>query len=325
MVTSSLLVLAVTTVMSLGLGSHFVPPRVVLDALLHFDPTNNNHLIIRSSRVPRAALCVVVGVGLGIAGAVMQSLTRNPLAEPGLLGLNAGASLAVVVAISFFGVTQLAGYLGFAFAGAALAAVGVYALGTAHRSGATPARMALAGAAISIVLSAITTSILLSRESAYDQFRFWAVGSLQGRGLDVTTTVLPFIAIGVLGALVLARPLNALSLGDDTARSLGVSAPLTRAGGGAAVVLLAGASVAAAGPIGFIGLVAPHAVRILVGPDHRQLIPATLVVGPTVLMVADVLGRSVIAPAEIQTAIAAAIIGGPVFVALIRGNRRIAG
>ncbi|WP_307866391.1 FecCD family ABC transporter permease [Leucobacter chromiisoli] len=323
--TASLVVLAVATVLSLGLGSHPVAPGAVVDALLRFDPSDDDHLIVVSSRLPRAALCIVVGVGLSVAGAVMQSLTRNPLAEPGLLGLNAGASLAVVVGIVFFGVTDLVGYLGFAFLGAALAAVAVYALGTAHRSGATPARMALAGAAIAMFLSAITTAVLLSRESAYDQFRFWAVGTLQGRGLEVTATVLPFIAVGAVGALLLARPLNALALGDDSARSLGVSAPLSRGGGGLVVVLLAGAATAAAGPIGFIGLVAPHVVRMLVGSDHRFLIPATLVVGPATLMVADVLGRVVIAPGEIPTAVAAAIIGGPVFVALVRSRRKIAG
>lgn len=323
-VTASIIVLAVTTVLSLGLGSHHVPASTVIDALLHYDSTNDDHLIVVSSRLPRAALCVVVGVGLAVAGAVMQSLTRNPLAEPGLLGLNAGASLAVVIGIVWFGVTNLVGYLGFAFAGAAVAAVVVYALGTAHRSGATPARMALAGAAVAMFLSAITTAVLLSRESAYDQFRFWAVGTLQGRDLGVTATVLPFIAAGALGALILTRSLNALALGDDSARSLGVSAPLARGGGGLVVVLLAGSATAAAGPIGFIGLVAPHAVRMLVGSDHRYVIPATVVVGPATLMVADVLGRVVIAPAEIPTAVAAAIIGGPVFVALVRSKRKVA-
>lgn len=323
--TVSAVVLAVATVLSLGLGSHAIAPSTVIDALLRFDPGNDDHLIVMRSRVPRAALCLVVGVGLGAAGAVMQALTRNPLAEPGLLGLNAGASLAVVVTITAFGITTIGGYLVAAFVGAALAAVAVYALGSAHRSGATPARMALAGAAIAMALAALTTAILLSRESAYDHFRFWSVGSLQGRGLEITGTVLPFVVLGALGALLLARPLNALALGDDAARSLGMSAPLVRLGGAAVVVLLAGSATAAAGPIGFIGLVAPHAVRMLVGSDHRVLMPVTLLIGPTVLMVADVLGRIVIAPAEIPTAVAAALIGGPVFVFLVRRNRRIAG
>ncbi|UOR00342.1 iron chelate uptake ABC transporter family permease subunit [Leucobacter allii] len=229
------------------------------------------------------------------------------------------------MAISFFGVSELAGYLWFAFVGAAVAAVAVYALGTAHRSAATPARMALAGSAIAMAVGAVTTSILLSRESAYDQFRFWAVGSLQGRPLEVTGAVLPSVALGVAGALALIRPLNALALGDDAARALGASAPAIRLGGGLVVVLLAGAATAAAGPIGFVGLVAPHLVRLLVGSDHRALLPGTIVLGPAILMVADVLGCIVIAPAELPTAVAAALIGGPVFVALIRTNRRIAG
>ncbi len=321
LVTGALAVLAVVGVLGLGIGSHPVPPADVLDALLHYDPTNNDHLLVVASRLPRAVLGVVVGAALGLAGALMQAVTRNPLADPGLLGVNAGAAFAVVLAIAYLGVVDVGGYLPFAFAGAAVAAVGVYALGSAHRSQATPARMALAGAAVAIVIGAMTSAVLMSHQSAFNRFRYWAVGSLQGRGLDVVAVIAPFVLVGVVLALVLARPLNAVALGEDASRSLGVNPVLTRGGSALAVVLLAGAATAAAGPIGFVGLAAPHIVRGVVGPDQRLVLPATLVVAPAFLLTADVLGRWLIAPGELQTGIAAAVLGGPLFVALVRSRR----
>jgi iron complex transport system permease protein len=317
----ALAVLVVAGVGGLAVGSHPIEPAAVVEAIVAYDPTDGDHTIVVASRIPRTVLGVVVGVCLGLAGALMQAVTRNPLAEPGLLGINAGASLAVVIGIGYLGVTTVAGYLPLAFLGAAITAVGVYLLGTAHRSQGTPVRMALAGAAISIVLGALTRSILLGDQAAFNQFRYWAVGSLQGRGFDVIGTVLPFALLGVAITLLLARSLNAVALGDETSRALGVNAGLVRGASALAVVLLAGAATAAAGPIAFVGLAAPHIVRSIVGPDQRLLLPATLVVAPAFLVAADVIGRWAIAPGELQTGIAAAILGGPVFVLLVRSRR----
>ncbi len=313
--------LAVAGVGGLAIGSHPVPLGTTIDAIFHYDPTNSDHLIVVKSRVPRLVLGIVVGAALGAAGALMQAVTRNPLAEPGLLGVNAGAAFAVVIAIGYLGVTTVGGYLWFAFIGAALSSVLVYLLGTAHRSQGTPVRMALAGAAISVLLLALTNSMLLGNQAAFNQFRYWAVGSLQGRGLDVTVIVLPFVLAGVAITLVLIRPLNAIALGEDASRALGVNPGVTRAGAAIAVVLLAGAATAAAVPIGFVGLAAPHIVRSLVGPDQRLLLPTVLVVAPAFLVAADTVGRWAIAPGELQTGIAAAVLGGPVFVMLVRSRR----
>ncbi len=187
----SIVVIVLASVGGLVIGSRNIPVSTVLDAVLSYDAGNNEHLIVIESRLPRTILGLVVGAALGLAGALMQSITRNPLADPGLLGVNAGASAAVVIAIAYLGVTSVGGYLWFALVGAAVASVGVYMLGSAHRSAATPARMALAGAAVATAITALTSMVLISNEAAFNQFRFWAVGSLQGRGGDVIVTVLP--------------------------------------------------------------------------------------------------------------------------------------
>lgn len=320
----SLVLIVVGGVLGLMIGSHSIPAGTVLEALRSYDPGIDDHRIVILSRLPRTVIALLVGLALGLAGSLMQSVTRNPLADPGLLGINAGASAAVVVAIAFLGVSTVQGYIWFAFGGAALTSLLVYMLGSAHRSAATPARLALAGAAVSVALGAVVGAILISHEQAFNTFRYWAVGSTLGRGLDVALVVLPFIAVGVLVSLVLIGSLNAVALGEDVARSIGATPGLARAGSALAVVLLAGAATAAAGPIGFVGLAAPHIVRAIVGPDHRYLIPGVLVVGPAFLVVADVIGRAVVAPQELQTGISVAILGGPLFVALVRSRRMAA-
>ena len=314
-------VLVVATIGSLALGSHRIPPAAVLDALTDYDATDPDHVIVRHARLPRTVLGLLVGLALGLAGMLMQSVTRNPLADPGLFAVNAGAAGAVVVAIAVFEIVEPTQYVWFAFGGAAIAATLVYLLGSAHRSGATPARMALAGAALSVAIAAGIDVVLLSYEGVFFQFRFWSVGSLQGRDLGVAAAVLPFIAVGVVTALALVRRLNAMALGDELAGSLGAQPATTRAVSAVAIVALAGAATAAAGPIAFVGLAAPHIARVVVGGDHRMLVPAVAVVGPAFLLSADVVGRWVIAPAEIPSGIAAAIFGGPVFVALVRSRR----
>jgi iron complex transport system permease protein len=314
-------VLLLVTFASVAYGSKSIGLSTVWDGLWQFDPTNNDHLIVRSLRVPRTAIGLAVGAALGLSGAVMQGLTRNPLADPGILGIEAGASLAVVAAISGLGVATLNGYVGFALLGAAVASVIVYGLGSLGRGGATPVKLALAGSALTWLFSSLTSAILLVDVAALDEYRFWVVGSLAGRGSDIAVQILPFLGVGTLLALGSARALNALALGEDVARSLGQRVGLARAVAALSVVVLCGASVAAAGPIVFIGLTIPHVARAICGPDHRWLLPWSMVLGPVLLLGSDVIGRIVARPGELQVGIITAIIGAPFFVLLVRRRR----
>lgn len=314
-------VLAVVALASIAYGSKPIPLAVVLDGIFRFDPTLSDHLIVQSLRIPRTIVGIMVGAALGLAGAVMQGVARNPLADPGILGVNAGASLAVVVGIYVFGIGSLLGYVWFAFAGAAVASVVVYALGSMGREGATPVKLALAGAAMSAFLASITTAILIIDVATLDQYRFWAVGSLAGRNGEIARQVAPFMAVGVVMALAAGRLLNALALGDDVARSLGQRVGLARAFSAIAVVLLVGAAVAAAGPIGFVGLTIPHVARAITGPDYRWVLPYSMVLAPILLLGADVIGRVVARPGELQVGIVTALIGAPFFVALVRRRK----
>jgi iron complex transport system permease protein len=314
-------VLLLVAFASVAYGSKSIGLGTVWDALWHADPTSNDHLIVRSLRMPRTAIGLAVGAALGLSGAVMQGLTRNPLADPGILGIESGAALGVVVAISALGVSTLQGYVGFALLGAALASVIVYGLGSLGRGGATPVKLALAGSALTWLLSSLTSAILLLDLSTLDEYRFWVVGSLAGRGSDIAVQVLPFLLVGTVLALGSARALNALALGEDVARSLGQRVGVARAVAALSVVILSGASVAAAGPIVFIGLTIPHVARAICGPDHRWLLPWSLVLGPILLLGADVIGRLVARPGELQVGIVTAVVGAPVFVALVRRKR----
>ncbi len=317
----ALAALAGVLLASVAVGAKGIAPGVVLDALLRPDLALEDHVIVQDLRLPRTALGLLVGVALGLAGAVMQGLTRNPLADPGLLGVNAGAALAVVLAIHLVGVATPLGYVWFAFGGAAAAAVLVYALSATGREGATPVKLALAGAAVSALLASATTAVLLLDVRTLDQFRFWAVGSLAGREADVAVQLAPFILAGAVVALACGRVLNALALGDDVARSLGQRVGLARAGCALAIVLLVGAGTAAAGPIAFVGLTVPHVARAICGPDHRWVLPYSAVLAPVLLLGSDVLGRVVASPGELQVGIVTAVLGGPVFVALVRRRR----
>ncbi len=320
----ALLALAGVLLASVAVGAKGIAPGVVLDALLRPDPAVEDHVIVQDLRLPRTALGLLVGVALGLAGAVMQGLTRNPLADPGLLGVNAGAAFAVVLAIHLLGIASPLGYVWFAFAGAAVAAVLVYALSATGREGATPVKLALAGAAVSALLASATTAVLLLDVRTLDQFRFWAVGSLAGREGAVALQLAPFAVAGAVVALACARVLDALALGEDVARALGQRVGAARAACALAVVLLVGAATAAAGPIAFVGLTVPHVARAICGPGHRWLLPYSAVLAPVLLLGADVLGRVVASPGELQVGIVTALIGGPVFVALVR-RRRLAG
>ncbi|MGH9153613.1 MAG: FecCD family ABC transporter permease [Acidimicrobiales bacterium] len=312
--------LTLAALASVAYGSKPIPFGTVLDAFFAFDGAND-HLIVRSLRVPRTAIGLGAGMALGLAGAVMQGVTRNPLAGPGILGVNAGASLAVVVAIYAFGISDLSVYVWFAFVGTLGASVLVYGLGSLGREGATPVKLALAGAAVTALLSALTSAVLLLDIATLDQFRFWVVGSLAGRDGDIVRQVAPFLVAGAVLALGSARSLNALSLGDDVARSLGSRIGAARAVSATSVVLLVGSAVAAAGPIGFVGLTVPHVARAICGPDYRWVLPYSAVLAPLLLLVADIVGRVLARPAELEVGIVTALVGAPFFIALVRRRK----
>lgn len=314
--------LAVAVLLSLALGAKSIPLADVVRDLFH-DDGSQNATIVHELRVPRTLLGLAVGIALGLAGALMQALTRNPLADPGLLGVNAGAAAAVVIAVGLFGISGLTGYVWFAFLGAGTAAVVVYLLAAGGRGGATPVRLALAGMAVTAALLALTQAITLLDRDAFETWRFWWVGSLAGRDGETLAGVAPFLLAGTVLALLLARPLNALALGDDAGRALGAHVHRTRLLGGIAITLLCGAATAAAGPITFIGLTIPHVARAIVGPDQRWVLAYSLVLAPLLLLVADVAGRLLVRPGELQVGIVCAFIGAPVFVLLVR-RRRIA-
>jgi iron complex transport system permease protein len=253
----------------------------------------------------------------------MQALTRNPLADPGILGVEAGAAAAIVAAVAAFGVTEPSAYIWFSFLGAAVASVGVYVLGSHGRAGATPVRLALAGVAVTAALTAFTNALILLDPEAFDEFRHWVVGSLAGRDLAILAEIGPFLVAGTLIALALARPLNALALGDDSGRALGAHVARTRVVGAVSITLLCGAATAVAGPIVFVGLCVPHMARAIAGPDQRWVLGYSLLLAPILLLTADVIGRVVISPSELEVGVVTALIGAPVFVALVR-RRRIA-
>lgn len=316
----SVAVLFVMMLLSVWIGTKDIPFRVVWDVLWHPDGSSTA-IIIHSYRIPRTLLALLVGAALGLAGALLQALTRNPLADPGLLGINLGAATGVVIAIAFAGVATVLGYVWFALAGAAVASVVVYLLGSAGRSAATPERLVLAGAALSAVLYAFNTAILLLNPRAFDAFRFWNVGSLAGRHMDVLIPVLPFILVGIVLTFALVRPLNALALGEQLAGALGARVARTRLFGAVGVTLLCGAATAAVGPIAFVGLAVPHMARLIVGPDQRWVLPYSAVLAPILLLVSDIIGRTINAPAEVEVGIVTAFLGAPVFLALCRRRR----
>ncbi|WP_225845858.1 iron ABC transporter permease [Streptomyces sp. HPF1205] len=316
----AVVLLAAVTAASIALGARTVPPGHVWHGLFHHTGTDDD-VVIREVRLPRTLLGLLAGSALGLAGATMQTLTRNPLADPGLLGVNAGAAAAVVTAISFFGVTSLTGYVWFALAGAAIVSAVVYVIGGSRS--ATPVRLALAGTAVTALLQGWTGAVELTDNAALDRMRFWQIGSLAGADAATVWRVAPFIAAGALLAFATGRPLNALALGDDAARGLGARPARTRVLALAAVTLLCGAATAACGPIVFVGLMVPHAVRRVTGPDMRWVLPYAAVLAPVLLLGADVVGRLVTRPAELQAGIVTAVLGGPVFIALVRRGRTV--
>ncbi|GIF63728.1 iron ABC transporter permease [Asanoa ishikariensis] len=311
---AALLVLVVLA--SLAVGSNPLSIGRVWHALVAPDG-GEAASVVWDLRVPRTLLGLVVGAALAAAGVLLQALTRNPLAEPRILGISAGASLGVVVAITLFGIGSLTGYVWFGIAGALGAGLLVFGVAARTRDGASPVTLALVGAALEASLGAITAGLLSADTRTFEEFRFWVVGGLTGRDSGVALQVLPFLLTGLVLAAVVARGLDSLALGDDVARGLGTRVGLTRIGGGVAAVLLTGAGVAAAGPIAFVGLAVPHLARFLVGSDQRWVLATSVLLGPALLLTADVIGRVVALPGEVSAGIVTALIGAPLLAVLV--------
>lgn len=280
-------------------------------------------IIIRDLRLPRTLLGLVTGIALGLAGGLIQGHTRNPLADPGILGVSAGAACAVVLAITFLDVTSAAGYIWFALIGALVTSLAVFGLSAVGSRSPSPVSLVLGGAAVAAFLSAITSAVALLDQNTLDAYRFWVVGSVAARGLEILVPLLPFFITGTLLALANAPGLNLLSLGEDVARSLGTSIALNRIVGVTAITLLAGAATAACGPIAFIGLAVPHVARAFTGPDYRWLLPCSALIGAIMLITCDILGRVTARPGELQVGIVLALVGAPFFIALVRRRKLV--
>ncbi|MDN7120990.1 iron ABC transporter permease [Nocardioides sp. ChNu-153] len=306
--------LVVATLASLCIGNRAVDPRALLDA------GHPDHAVM-DARLLRTMVGLLLGAAYGLAGAALQGLTRNPLADSALLGINAGAAFAMVAGITYVGAGSLGGYIWFGFLGAGAAALGVHLVASIGRGGATPAKLVIAGAALTAALTSWTTGILLTSRETLDQIRAWQVGSVAGKQTDAFLTVAPFLVVGIVIALASARVLNALALGDELARGLGRNLARDRAFVGVAVMLLIGGSVALAGPIAFLGLLVPHLVRRQVGGDYAKVLPLSAAWGALLLVVADTVGRFALPPGEVQVGVMTAVIGAPVFILMIRRGR----
>lgn len=317
---AALAALALALLLSMVIGSKDVDVAQLWPAITAYDGSPE-HVIIHDLRFPRTVTGVLVGVALGLSGALIQAMTRNPLADPGILGVNAGAGFFVVLGLALFGVASIQEYIWFSFAGAVVATVAVYIIGSMGRGSATPLRLTLAGVALGAVLGGVASGITLLRPAVFNSMRNWTAGTLSNRGWDVVVTVAPFIVVGTILALALARPLNAVAMGDDTAKSLGANVFRTRTLTIISVTLLCGAATAAAGPIGFVGLMVPHVARWIVGPDQRWILAYTLVLSPVLLLVSDVLGRIILRPGEMQVGIITAFVGAPVLIWLIHRRK----
>ena len=315
--------LLVCVLLSLFVGARVIDPVTTVEALVGFDGSRD-HVIVRDLRLPRTLVALAVGAALAVAGALMQGLTRNPLASPETLGVAQGAALAVVLAIYLVGITSPSGYVWFALAGAVAFTVLAYVLAGSGRGEQTPVRLALSGAVLATVAASWAATIMTIDLRTLDEARFWLVGSVAGRPLGVLAAVLPLLLAGAVLAALLIRPLDALSLGEDTAVALGIDPVRSRLIGAAAVMLLAGGAVAAAGPLAFVGLAVPHLLRRLTGPEHRVLLAGCALVGPALLLLADVVGRIVMRPLELEVGIVTAFLGAPVLIALVRHTRTVA-
>ncbi|GHA36939.1 iron ABC transporter permease [Devosia pacifica] len=310
-----------TALASIGIGARSIAPETVWTALVAFDPQSTDHQIIWALRIPRTLIGIGVGIALGMAGAVLQGATRNPLADPSILGIHAGAAVLVVIGIFIFGLTSFSQYVWLAFAGAGAAMLFVYSVASLGREGATPVKLALAGAATTAALMSVVSAVLLTSLNTLDEIRFWQVGSLAGRDMSIFTQVVPFLLLGTVLAFAIGRTLDGLAMGDDVARGLGQNVAVSRGLAGLAAVILAGGATAAAGPIAFVGLTVPHLARAITGPSYRWILPYSMLIAPLLLLGSDILGRIVAPPGEVQVGIVTAALGAPVFIALVRRRK----
>ncbi|CAI37993.1 FecCD family ABC transporter permease [Corynebacterium macclintockiae] len=320
-----LLLLVVSgTICSFLYGARSIPAEDVWAALRDLPATSSspeevpvNQRVVAELRLPRTILAIIVGAALGVAGALIQGHTRNPLADPGILGISSGAALSVVASYALLGISAPWATAVVAFLGAIAATALVFGLASAGRATVNPLTLVLGGAALSAVLSAITSAFVLTSENNLDRMRFWTVGSLAGRDMNIALSVLPFVVLGLILAFATGPQLNILNLGDDVAAGLGINTAAARLGGMGIIALLAGAATAAAGPLGFIGLVVPHIVRALTGPDYKWILPYSALAGAALLLYADVVGRLIARPGELQVGIVLAFVGAPFFIVLI--------
>jgi iron complex transport system permease protein len=291
--------------------------KMAIDAFTNFDGTNE-HIIIQSVRLPRALIAAAVGASLAIAGVLLQSLTKNPLAAPEIFGINAGAGFAVVITVTLFSISNLQVFTWVSFLGAAVSFIFVYIIGSIGREGLTPMKLTLAGAAMSAMFASMTQGFLVINETALEQVLFWLAGSVSGRKLETLAAVFPYLLAGWVFSLIIAEKLNVLSMGEDVAKGLGLKTGLLKLGAGIIIVLLSGGAVAVAGPIGFLGIVIPHLTRAVVGIDHRWVIPYAGLFGGMLLLIADISSRYIIMPQEVPVGVMTAVIGTPFFVYIAR-------
>ncbi|SHI01573.1 FecCD family ABC transporter permease [Clostridium intestinale] len=313
----SILFLGLCVLASLAWGSKNVGFSEAINALLNSTDLSFSALVVRE-RIPRTIFGIMAGASLGISGALMQSITRNPIADPSILGVNTGASLFVVIGIAYFNISSANQYIWLALAGAGITAVIVYFIGSIGNGGATPIKLALAGAATSAVLTSLVSAIILPRSDAMDKFRFWQVGSIGGANWDSIRLILPFVIIGLIISVAATPALNVLALGDDVATGLGVNIGIIRIICAVAGVILSGATTAIAGPIAFIGLMIPHTIRLIFGSNLNGIVPLSAIGGAALLIISDVIGRVIGSPGEVQVGIITAFIGAPILIMIAR-------
>ena len=309
----SFILLGMCILASLAWGSRYIHFSEVINSLTQSKDMSFNALVVRE-RIPRTVFSLIAGASLGVSGALMQSITRNPIADPSILGVNTGASLFVVIGITFFNLSTANGYIWFALVGAAITAICVYGIASIGAGGITPIKLALAGSAVSAILSSLVSLIILPRADVMDAYRFWQVGSLSG----AIKAVLPFLIVGFVISIVSTPALNALSLGDELATGLGVNTGLVRILCAIAGVILCGATTAIAGPIGFVGLMIPHTIRLIFGSDMKNLIPMSAIGGAIILTISDVIGRIIGSPSELEVGIITAFLGAPILIIIAR-------
>ena len=316
------LLVLLATAASLMIGARPLSPGTTWAGLFHPVPGNGDHDVVQS-RIPRTLTGLLIGLALGLAGAGIQGITRNPLGDPGILGVNAGAALGVVAGIAVFGISGAGGRIVSALIGAGVASVAVYAIAASGRGGATPVKLAIAGAALSVALFGVMRGLLLLSSQTLEEFRHWQVGNLTAASLGQIGQVVPFIVVGAVVLLASGRVFNLFAMGDDVAASLGLPVGLARIVTSVAVVLLCGAATVLVGPIAFVGLLVPHAVRAMVGSNYHRILLLSALGGPVIVLVADTIGRVVLLPSEVAVGVMTAVIGAPLLILILRTGRQV--